>query len=187
MVGDMDAEEERIERVFSEFMKASDAILTRSLDRERTFAEDVADFRQIEAEFVARVAENEFDVLEARRCIAENILRAAHSYHPPFEMCREAWNDLVRLGFAEKFREYLMTWKYAECCAYDEKPEEGLAVLEPLLEDLARQLEERRATQQSTDFQEHYIEYLGELRDDLLAQQRGQPIPGKTTRRLDEA
>ncbi|HVK64994.1 MAG TPA: hypothetical protein VM694_10985 [Polyangium sp.] len=187
MVNNMNAEEERIERVFSEFTTASTLVLLRSLDRARTFAEDVADFRRIEAEFVARGAENESDVVEARRRIAEHILRAAHSYHPRFEVCREAWNDLVRLGFAEKFIEYLMTWKYADCCAYDEKPEEGLAVLEPLLVELERQLAERRATQQATDFQEHYIEYLGDLRDELLAQQRGQLSPDRLTRRIDEA
>ncbi|MDC0746962.1 hypothetical protein [Polyangium mundeleinium] len=161
--------------------------MSRSLDLARTFAEDVVDFRRIEAEFVARVAENEFDVLEARRRIAEHILSAAQSYHAPFEVCREAWNDLVRLGFTEKFMEYLEARIYADCCAYDEKPEEGLAVLEPLLAELERRREERMAAQQSTDFQDHYIEYLGDLRDELLAQQRGQLSPGRITRRMDEA
>ncbi|MRG91163.1 hypothetical protein [Polyangium spumosum] len=173
--------------MFSEFAEASKVVILKSIDWTWSFTSIVDDYRRLEAEFVARMGDSAFGVLETKRRIAENILSLAHSRHPPFEVCREAWNDLVRLGFAESFIEYLMTWTYADCCAYDEKPAEGLAVLEPLLADLERQREERMAAQQSTEFQDHYIEYLGDLRDELRAQQRGELSPGRTTRRMDDA
>lgn len=167
--------------------KASDALLAKSLDRSRSFVEVVDDFRRLEAEFVARMGDNEFGVLQTRRRVAEAILAAAHSKHPPFEVCREAWNNASRLGFACIEQECLERWFYAECCAYDEKPEEGLAVLEPLLAELERRLEEARATQKPTRFYEDEIEQLGGLRDELDAQRRGQLSSDRVTRKIDEA
>ena len=122
-----------------------------------------------------------------RRRIAEYILRVADAHHPPFEVCRQAWNDVVRLGFSNTYIECVMTRYFAECCRYDEKPEEGLAVLEPLIAELERGIEEARATLSSTEFHEYHLEPLLKLRDALLAQQRGEEIPGRSTRRLDEA
>jgi len=106
---------------------------------------------------------------------------------PPLEVCREAWKDIVRLGFSGREREYTMGWFFADCCRYDENPEEGLAVLEPLIAELERGLEEARATQSSTEYHEYHLEPLLKLRDELLAQRRGEQIPGRETRRLDEA
>ncbi|MDI1430050.1 hypothetical protein [Polyangium sorediatum] len=155
------------------------------MDEERSFAESVDDLRRLEAEFVARAGDDEWDVRETRRRIAELILNVALSKRPPLEVCREAWKDIVRLGFSGKDREYVMAWFFADCCRYDEQPEEGLAVLEPLIAELQRGLEEARATQSDTDFYEYYLEDLRKLRDELLAQQRGEQIPGKSTRRTD--
>lgn len=177
--------EEEIEQIGMEFADASDVILTRSFERE--FVDVVEDYRKLEAEYIARMGGHEFGVLETKRRIAEDILSAAHSKHPPFEVCRDAWNDLVRLGFSNTFRECLMTGYYADCCAYDERPEEGLAVLEPLLVKLQRQLEEARATQRPTGFYVDNIKYLGDLRGELLAQQRGERSPERSTRRVEEA
>ncbi|MDI3283170.1 hypothetical protein [Polyangium sp. 15x6] len=161
--------------------------MVKSLDKERSFAEAVDDFRRLEAEFVVRGCDDEFDVLETRRRIAETILTLAQAKHPPFEVCREVWKDMVRLGFSNRERQYTMTWFYADCCRYDENPEEGLAVLEPLVAELERGLEEARATQSDTDYFEYHLEDLLKLRDELLAQRRGEQIPGKRTRRIDEA
>ncbi|MDC3955850.1 hypothetical protein [Polyangium jinanense] len=169
------------------FCNASGRLMVKSLDMERSFAEAVDDFRRLEAEFVVRGCDTDFHVLETRRRIAEMILTLAEVKHPPLEVCREAWKDMVRLGFSNREREYTMTWFYAECCRYDETPEEGLALLEPLVAELERGLEEARATQSDTDFFEYHLEPLRKLRDELLAQQRGEQIPGKTTRRIDEA
>jgi hypothetical protein len=92
---------------------------------------------------------------------------------------------LVRLGFTNIGQERVMTWYFADCCRYDENPEEGLAVLEPLIAEFERGLEEARATQNSTEFYEYHLEPLLKIRDDLLTQRRGEPIPGRRTRRLD--
>ena len=169
------------------FCNASDRLLVKSLDEERSFAEAVDDFRRLEAEFVARAGDDEWEVRETRRRIAETILTLALSKRPPLEVCREAWKDIVRLGFSGRDREYVMTGFFAECCRYDENPEEGLAVLLPLIAELERGIEEARATLSSTEFHEYHLEPLRKLRDDLLAQRRGEQIPGRTTRRLDEA
>ncbi|MDI1445661.1 hypothetical protein [Polyangium sp. 6x1] len=144
------------------------------------------DLRRLEAEFVARAGDDEWDVRETRRRIAELILNVALSKRPPLEVCREAWKDIVRLGFSGKDREYVMAWFFADCCRYDENPEEGLAVLEPLVAELERGLEEARATQSSTEYHEYHLGPLRKLRDELLAQRRGEPIPGKSTRRSDD-
>ncbi|MRG95774.1 hypothetical protein [Polyangium spumosum] len=183
----MSTEEERVDQVFWEFAKASDALLVRSLKRTRTFDEVVDDHRRLEADFVARMADSAWGALEIKRRIAETILALAHGKHPPFEVCREAWNDLIRLGFTNIEKECTVTGFYADCCAYDEQPAEGLAVLEPLLAKLARGLDEAKAAQQFTEFYEEELERLGDIRDDLLAQQRGEQIPGRRTRRIDEA
>ncbi|TKD09906.1 hypothetical protein [Polyangium fumosum] len=169
------------------FCNASGRLLVKSLDKERSFAEAVDDFRRLEEEFVVRGCDSDFHVLETRRRIAELILTLAQSKRPPLEVCREAWEDIVRLGFSGREREYTMTWFFADCCRYDENPEEGLAVLLPLVAELERGLEEARATQSDTDFYEYHLEPLLKQRDELLAQQRGEQIPGKRTRRIDEA
>src|SRR5690242_12116713 len=82
------------------FAQASGRLLVKSLEPKRTFAEGVEDFRKLEAEFLARVDNDQVSLREIPRRIAETILSLAREKHPPFEVCREAWNDLVRLGFS---------------------------------------------------------------------------------------
>ncbi|MDI3284948.1 hypothetical protein [Polyangium sp. 15x6] len=163
--------------------------MVKSLDRTRSFAEAVEDFRKLEAEFVERAGDDEFDVRETRRRIAETILSLARDKRPPFDACRDAWNDLVRLGFSGIELECTMSYFYADCCAYDERPDEGLAVLDPLLAKLERLLEDTRGTgtEYPARFYENELERLGNLRDALLAQKRGEVVPWLETRREDEA
>ncbi|HVK69414.1 MAG TPA: hypothetical protein VM694_33385, partial [Polyangium sp.] len=139
-------------------MTANVRLLVKSLERPRTFAEAVEDHRRLEAEFVARAPDNESYVLETRRRVAETILSIAHDKHPPFEVCREAWNELVRLGFTGPFERSTSTWFYADCCRYDEETEEGLAVLEPLLAEFERGFAEAKAATRRTGFYEQELE-----------------------------
>ena len=171
------------------FAQASGRLLVKSLERTRSFAEAVEDFRKLEAEFVERAGNDEFDVRETRRRIAETILDLAHDKHPPFEVCREAWNDLVRLGFSGIEIECSMSCFYAECCAYDERPDEGLVVLEPLLAKLERLLEGTKGSEAEypARFYEAELERLGIRRAALEAQNRGEVVPWLETRREDEA
>ncbi|MDC0747282.1 hypothetical protein [Polyangium mundeleinium] len=171
------------------FAQASGRLLVKSLERTRSFAEGVEDFRKLEAEFVERAGDDEFDVRETRRRIAETILSLAHDKHPPFEVCREAWNDMVRLGFSGIEIECSMSCFYAECCAYDERPDEGLVVLEPLLAKLERLLEGTKGSEAEypARFYEAELERLGIRRAALEAQKRGEVVPWLETRRADEA
>ncbi|HVK65444.1 MAG TPA: hypothetical protein VM694_13265 [Polyangium sp.] len=176
------------EETRAQFMALAKAIDRVWLDtRCSGFTDVVREYRRVEAEFVARWNDDAHFVLETRRRIAEAILCAAHDHHPPLEVCREAWNDLVRLGFTDLFTRRTMTWFYADCCRYDEQFEEGLAVLDPLIAELERALEENKAAQKSTGFYEQELETLCDLKGALLAQQRGLIDPERSTRRLDEA
>ncbi|TKC99308.1 hypothetical protein [Polyangium fumosum] len=171
------------------FVEPHSKLLIKSLDRTRSFAEAVEDFRKLESEFVTRASYNEFQVRETRRRIAETILLLVHDKRPPFDACREAWNDLVRLGFSGIDLECSMSWFYADGCAYDERPDEGLVVLEPLLAKLERLLEETKGSgvEYPARLYENELERLGNLRDALAAQKRGEVIPWLETRRADEA
>jgi len=182
----MTTEEKRVDQLFWEFAKANDALLVKSFDR--TFAESVDDYRRLEAEFVARMSDSAFGVLEIKRRIAEDMLMLTHDKHPPFEVCREAWNDLVRLGFSSIETECWKTRAYADCCGYDERPDEGLAVLEPLIAKLERLFEETKGSGEEypARFYENELEGLRNLRDALDAQKRGEVIPWLETRREDE-
>ena len=86
-------EEERVNQIFSEFAEASKVVILKSIDWTWSFTSIVDDYRRLEAEFVARMGDSAFGVLETKRRIAENILSLAHSRHPPFEVCREAWQS----------------------------------------------------------------------------------------------
>jgi len=171
------------------FARACGALLVKSLERTRSFAEGVEDFRKLEVEFLARVGDDDVAVREIPRRIAEHILLLAHEKHPPFEVCREAWNDLVRLGFSSIETECWKTRAYGDCCAYDERQDEGLAVLDPLIAKLERLLEDARGTgtEYPARFYEHELEDLGNLRYALEAQKRGEVVPWLETRRADEA
>ncbi len=170
---------------FSALAKAIDCAWLQTQNGD--FTEGLREYRRVEAEFVARMNDNESFVLETRRRIAEAILSLAYDKHPPFEVCREAWNEVVRLGFTNLGVRCRASSDYVLCCLYDEECEEGLAVLEPLLDELERGLEEAKAAQRRTGFHEQELEGLGDLRDELLLQQRGQRIPDRRTRRMDEA
>jgi len=183
----MTTKDETIDAFGGEFTTANVRLFVKSLERTRTFAEAVEDHRRLEAEFVARAGDNEFAVLDTRQRIAETILSLAHEKRAPFDVCREAWNEAVRLGFTGPFERDTSAWFYADCCLYDEKPEEGLAVIEPLIAELERGFEEAKAAQKPTDFYEQELEKLCDIQGALLAQQRGLLDPERSTRRLDEA
>jgi hypothetical protein len=183
----MTTEEGRIAELFSAFVKASNAILLKSFHRTRSYAEVVADYRRLELEFVAKMGDDEFGALETKRHVAESILSLAHGYPPSFDVCREAFHGLVRLGFTNLLMKCMESWLYADICAYDEQPEEGLAVLDPLITELEQWLKESRATQRPTLFYEDELQTLKKLRDELEAQRMGQISPERITRRIFEA
>ena len=94
---------------------------------------------------MTRRGDQDFDVLEVKRRVAERILQAAHGYEQPFEVCRDACNDLLRRGFTDLYTRCTASDCYADCCLLDEQFDAGIAVLTPLIADLQEQLSGSRS------------------------------------------
>jgi hypothetical protein len=159
-------EEER-DALFLAFAKANETILANSLDV--SFVEVVHKYRQVEADFHARAGDDAFFKLETRRRIAERILQATNSHDQPFEVCHNAWNDLLRLGFSNIEVTCWMTREYAECCLFNEQFDAGIAVLTPLIADLQERLSDPAV--KGAGFYRQELEYLGRLLAELQAAQ----------------
>lgn len=163
----MDNEESKMEDIGRALAKAIDQAWLET--RESTFPEMVNAYRQIEVEYVRHADNHEFFVLETRRRITEAILRQAHSTEQSFRACQDVWNELVGLGFTNLERQCTMTWFYADCCLLNEEPAAGVAVLEPLIVDIERQLE--GMTHADTGWQQLHDELarLKQLNDEIKA------------------
>ena len=168
----MITEEER-HALFNALADAKVAILVK--EPEMSFEEAAQKYREVEMDFVARAPDDEEFVLETRRRIAEKILLAAQSYEQPFDVCFEAWGHLLRLGFSNTYRESLMTWFYADCCLMNEKPEAGIAVLEPLIADFEDRLSQPNA--KGASFYQQELERLRKLLADLITLRDAPPAP----------
>ena len=65
------------------------------------FEAAVQEYREIEADIIARRGIDTWYLVELRRRIAEWIVRCAWRDEVPFEQFQAAWNDLVALGFTD--------------------------------------------------------------------------------------
>ena len=126
------------------------------------------EYSDVEKDFVARAPDDAFFVLETRRRVAEDILSAAHSYDQPFDVCTEAWNHLLRLGFSNIYQQNVMTRYYADSCLMNENPEAGIAVLEPLIADFEGRVKQSNIIGHSLYGEK--LEHLYKLRAELIAQ-----------------
>ncbi|HRI63502.1 MAG TPA: hypothetical protein PK156_04675, partial [Polyangium sp.] len=135
--------------------------------RDRTFPEMVNAYRQVEADFVQRPGSNDFHILETKRRVAEAILRQANSTDQSFQVCQDAWNELVRLGFTNLERRCRMTWFYADCCLLHGQYEMGLALVEPLIAEFETALADPTCTEQAKRFYNQELEPLRKIRDEL--------------------
>ena len=149
------------------------AILRRELDL--NFEEAVRMYREVEADFVARAPNDEEFVLETRRRVAEDILSAAYTHDEPFDVCNNAWNELLRLGFTNRFMKDIMTRQYAKCCLFTEHPEEGIAVLEPLIVELEERIAKGNA--ESAAYHGEDLERTRKLLAELITQRDAPPRP----------
>ncbi len=161
----MGNEEEQIKRLGWELGQAIQTILVGSFDR--PFEDVVRDYRRVEEDFVNRPNSNEFHVLETRRRVAEAILLAAHSHREPFDTCRNAWNDLLRLGFTNFRTRCTESWLYADCCLFSEEPLAGLAVLQPLIIDIEYQLKGMMVANKASQPLQDELARLKQLSDEL--------------------
>jgi hypothetical protein len=142
-------------------------------NKEIDFASIVAEYRAIEAEFLAHFLDNEENAQQVRRIMTEMLLQAAWDKDQPFETCQRYWNDLLQLGFYRIERQSNQTWLFAEICREHGQTELGLAVLDPLIAELERLRAEPTVTTQATKFYDQELESLRQLRARLEAQKNG--------------
>jgi hypothetical protein len=153
-----------------DFAKAMDATHTKTHKGE--LVDIVHAYKQVELEFIRRAANDEFEILELKRCVAEAILKAAIEGCRPFETCTQLWNDLLHLGFSRIDRTCTMTWYYAQCCFLNKQTETGLSLLEPLIADLKCSLEEPTVDENAAEYYQYELDNLGKLLGKLQAQRK---------------
>jgi RPA family protein len=134
-----------------------------------SFDDVVREYKRVEKVFVKHTDGNAFHVLETKRRVAERILCAATRFEQPFEVCQAAWNEMVAVGFTNSYLRSTMTWFYADCCLLERQFDAGLAVLEPLIADTIRQIEEPTRSDRSVEALKEDLARLEELRDELKA------------------
>jgi hypothetical protein len=134
------------------------------------FATTVAEYRAIEAKFLPRFGNHAENAQQVRRHITEMVLDAAMTKKEPFETCLGYWNELLQLGFYRIERRCRATWSFADCCRTHGQRDIGLAVLNPLMDELERLRAEPDVTKPASEYFRHELETLGKLRAKLEAQ-----------------
>jgi hypothetical protein len=136
----------------------------------RSFAETTSDYRQVEADFLARLqTDDAFFVPETKRRISSAILMDAHKHKQPFDVCRELWNELLRSDFKDLLQKCALAWFYADCCLFNKQPDAGLAAIEPLIAELQKHPYEGTDSDALENYQDG-LARLERLRDKLEAQ-----------------
>ena len=134
----------------------------------------VQEYRQIEAEIVAREGEDEFMVLETKRRIAEWILTCANRDNVPFERFQEAWNELLALGFTDGYKQRHMTFLYADYCLTNKLYDLGLGVFEPVIVEFEEWLQSRVLKKRDRAEYNQELANMKLLRDGLIAFRTGE-------------
>jgi hypothetical protein len=134
-----------------------------------SFEEMLEEYQKVEAELVEEAGDDEFEIVETRRRIAEWILTAAFLRDQPFEVCERSWNHLVQLGFSNLDKKCTMTCIYADCCWENEQDKVGLAVVEPLITELEQFLAETMLPSNWHSHHESNLDALRRRRDELKA------------------
>ncbi|MBK9261213.1 MAG: hypothetical protein IPM54_15585 [Polyangiaceae bacterium] len=145
--------------------KRINAVHFRERKGELTFEEAVRQYRQIEAEFVARAGDDE----ETKRRITESILNSAYETEQPHEICRAIWEELIQRGFSNEERRQSMSRLYAWCCQTNGEVDAALAVIKPLIAELEQRLEDTTVARETRRSLETNLLNLRWLRDELEA------------------
>lgn len=119
------------------FNQRLDAVLS---SIELTFEESVREYRNIEAEFVERAGDNEYQVVEIRRHITGRLLGHANIDEQSHEICRAIWHELLQRGFSDSTFRYTMSGLYARCCEMNGEFDVGLAIIEPIIAEYEQAL-----------------------------------------------
>lgn len=135
---------------------------------DRTFAEMVSEYRQAGADLLTQLQTDEaFFVAVVRRHVAAGILEKAYEYRESFDVCQNVWNELLECGLGDITDKCALTRLYAECCLFNQQPDAGLAVVEPLIAELRDHLDGDADSGIRPDFYERKIARLEKLRDEL--------------------
>ena len=127
------------EGVFVALARARGAASVRYIrDKTIDFASVVAEYRAIEAEFIAHFRDDEENAQHVRRIMTEMLLQAAWDKDQRFETGERYWNDLQQLGFHSLERQCNTTWLFGEICRDHGQTDTGLAVVEALIAELER-------------------------------------------------
>ncbi len=137
------------------------------------FAAAVQEYRQIEADLIARGGIDGWYLLELKRRIAEWIVRCADRDSVPLEQFNEAWNALLALGFTDEEKKREMVGYHSAYCLDNEHYDEGLAVLDPLIADFELWLQTAVLTPELRKFREDDFDSLKFLREGLIALRAG--------------
>lgn len=146
----------------------------------------VQEYRQIEADIVARLHDNQAIALEVRQVIAQWIFYCANRDEVPFDQFQEAWNDLCALGFSHDDIRFLKSWVYADYCLWHEQYDAGLEVIEPVIADYEQWLQNAVLRPKKRKYHEDDLEKYKFLRDGLLALKAG-GAEAEAWLKLDEA
>lgn len=133
------------------------------------FAGVVREYRQIETEFVAREANDEWAVIETKRRITEGLLDSALRTKQSQEVCQELWDEILERGFSGIDMRHMMSDVYARCCQMNGAFDTGIAVLEPLVAELEQLLQQTTLTSQNRKFCEENIRFHKMIIDELKA------------------
>lgn len=135
-----------------------------------SFTEIERAYRQVDADFSAQLQpDDDFFVPELKHRIACAIFVAAHEHRQPFEVCRDLWNALQPWDFGHLEHKCPMIRRYAECCIFNQQPDAGLAVVEPLLAALQHQVDTGTDEDMPSGKYPEEIARLKKLRDELDA------------------
>jgi hypothetical protein len=151
----------------SQFWTRLTDILRKQLDMK--YADLVDAYRQLEQEFIHDSDDDALDTRETKRHIAECILVAAHDHEQPFEVCRDAWNMLVELGFSNLHSFANKAWFYAHCCLFNAQYEVGLEVIDEAIAEIERRLDEPNLICRAETYYDHELNSLDPLREGLVA------------------
>lgn len=138
-------------------------------EKKLSYAESVREYRKLEAEFVNRAAHHTWKITETRRRISEQLLSQAHRSSQPQEVCRLLWEELVERGFSGHEQQRIFTGIYARCCQENGEFDAGMAVLDPLIAEMARAIDAGTLSPEEHQWYVKDIEMLRRIRDELAA------------------
>ncbi len=135
----------------------------------RSFAETVQAYGELEAQLIGRAGADESRILETKRQLAEALLVITSAHDGPFEHVHEAWNRLGALGFADANTKRAASLTYAQYCLDNDYYDAGLGVIEPVIAEFEQWLAETALEVELRSYYDEELTRIVSLRDELKA------------------